>query len=482
MIWRIAACVALLVLGALIGCSNPSFHDEGSLSENPGVLATFSIGEISAEDIDRVILDLPEGQRPTGEEMSPERLEDLVRRLAAERLLLEQARSEDLRSDSRVVWEGQQARRQILVRAYLSRHLPGVEHPSEDDLRRAYKVDRDRYGREARRLVTHLFKRQRSGVDQDTIKEEVAELRQRVVAGESLALVAREHSDSESRHQDGNLGWISRGQLPAPVEAIVFNLEEAAPSQPIVTKEGVHLFLVEKIIESNLFSFDEVRDTIAHRWREERTRKAIEHLADELPEVKDLWVVDSEQVRPLVESGDSQALVMKAGDYEISVARFRQMIGDARGAADRNSNAEEVAIRLLNTLELHQRVHAAAVTEELDEDSVVKASIERAEEDALLRFARHDALRNMLEERSDLVEEYFRNNELRFATPLRLLLRRVQIPIEEGAANQVMSRLEEVVASHATEKALNSERLNDLATEFGSHVEEIGWMTIEEVA
>ena len=40
------------------------------------------------------------------------------------------------------------------------------------------------------------------------------ELRERILRGENFQRLAQSESDSESRHRQGSIGWVVRGQLP----------------------------------------------------------------------------------------------------------------------------------------------------------------------------------------------------------------------------------------------------------------------------
>jgi peptidyl-prolyl cis-trans isomerase SurA len=68
---------------------------------------------------------------------------------------------------------------------------------------------------------------------------------QRVKAGETFALVAREMSDGPTAKQGGDLGYFRRGLMLPAIEQAAFSLKAGEVSPVIRTGSGFHLVLVE---------------------------------------------------------------------------------------------------------------------------------------------------------------------------------------------------------------------------------------------
>jgi peptidyl-prolyl cis-trans isomerase SurA len=67
-------------------------------------------------------------------------------------------------------------------------------------------------------------------------------LRQRILAGESFAQLARTYSqDPGTRDRGGDLGFVRRGTLVQEFEAVAFTLSPGELSQPVATNFGYHL-------------------------------------------------------------------------------------------------------------------------------------------------------------------------------------------------------------------------------------------------
>ena len=71
------------------------------------------------------------------------------------------------------------------------------------------------------------------------------ELRQRLLAGEDFATLAREYSDDTgSGAEGGDLGWFGRGAMVPSFEEAAFSLEIGEISQPIKSQFGYHIIEV----------------------------------------------------------------------------------------------------------------------------------------------------------------------------------------------------------------------------------------------
>lgn len=71
------------------------------------------------------------------------------------------------------------------------------------------------------------------------------EIRQRILAGEDFAALARQYSDDTgSGAQGGDLGWFGRGQMVPPFEEAAFSLPISQTSELIKTQYGYHIIQV----------------------------------------------------------------------------------------------------------------------------------------------------------------------------------------------------------------------------------------------
>lgn len=75
----------------------------------------------------------------------------------------------------------------------------------------------------------------------DSIKQQLAGIRARLLAGESFEALAKEYSQGPSGPNGGNLGWASRGMMAPGFEAAALKLKKGEVSEPFETEFGIHI-------------------------------------------------------------------------------------------------------------------------------------------------------------------------------------------------------------------------------------------------
>ena len=87
--------------------------------------------------------------------------------------------------------------------------------------------------------------------------------------------VARARSACDSRHNDGRLGQLSRGDTVPEMETFLFNLEEGQLSPvPVKTRYGVHVVRVDKRVPGRALPYEAVSEKIAEYLKEASWRRA----------------------------------------------------------------------------------------------------------------------------------------------------------------------------------------------------------------
>lgn len=471
-------CIGVLLL-PLVGCGPETASDLRQLPSDPQVLAVYAEGNVTATDLDKAILRLPPNLRkPQQDQSVVEWQQELIRELVIDRLL---DAERDLLGDTRAVSLAQkEARRSAMVDLYLERNPPGSAEVTPAEARRYFQQHPELYQREGSRLVSHLFKRLQDGQSVDLLKAEVEALRANIVSGASFASVAAEFSESESRHQQGNLGWMRRDQLAPQLADVIFSLAEGIPSQPLVTPEGVHLFQVGQSVKAKAFTFEEVEGNIYQRLQQQRARASIAQLAEKLELPPGSFLVEDEELGPLLGAGDEGAIVLRTGDYELTTGRLRSMINQnqTREPVARQTTPLATAREILVQLERRERIRHRAELDGLDQDPRAVERLAHLDRVVALRSQRQEQLQRFLDRNPERLEAYYDNNKARFSSPLELELRRLTVPTNARSANRVMTALENL----ANESSGTGDRLESSAEEFGGEIEVLGSMTLRQVA
>lgn len=76
----------------------------------------------------------------------------------------------------------------------------------------------------------------------EEVKRQLIEIRDRLLAGEDFATLAKRYSDDPSvTYNGGNMNWVGRGQLVPEYEAMAFKLKQNEISMPVETDYGFHI-------------------------------------------------------------------------------------------------------------------------------------------------------------------------------------------------------------------------------------------------
>ena len=104
----------------------------------------------------------------------------------------------------------------------------------------------------------------------DRAREEATGIRQRIAKGADFAELAKIHSGDDTASKGGDMGFVHRGALPEPVQAVADKLQDGQVSDPIDVLEGIAIIRVAGRKAAEFRPYDAVRD----RARELVRRKA----------------------------------------------------------------------------------------------------------------------------------------------------------------------------------------------------------------
>jgi peptidyl-prolyl cis-trans isomerase D len=168
---------------------------------------------------------------------------------------------------------------------------------SEEDLQNYYDSNSDRYLQDEQRQARHILIL--AGDDEDAARAQAAELLARAQAGESFEDLARDNSqDGGTASNGGDLGVLTRTQLPGELGGSIFSMTEGEIAGPIETDFGFHVVRLDRILERGPLPLDQVRGELTVELQEQQAeslfREAERKLSDAL--------FDATDIRALAES------------------------------------------------------------------------------------------------------------------------------------------------------------------------------------
>ena len=92
---------------------------------------------------------------------------------------------------------------------------------------------------------------------------------------ERFGELARAHSACDSRHNEGRLGQVSRGDTVPEMETFLFNLEDGQLSPvPVKTRYGIHVVRVDKSLPGRSLPYEAVAGKVGDYLKDASWRRA----------------------------------------------------------------------------------------------------------------------------------------------------------------------------------------------------------------
>jgi len=119
-------------------------------------------------------------------------------------------------------------------------------------------------------------------------KEDLAELREEILAGGSFEELAAENSDCPSKEQGGSLGTFGRGQMVPAFEEAAFGMTIGDVSELVETQFGYHLIKVTDHQAEGVQSLADVKDQLQAYLTSQKKQEALIAYISELKEKADV--------------------------------------------------------------------------------------------------------------------------------------------------------------------------------------------------
>ena len=197
--------------------------------------------DLSADELDAAVRDI---QR----EYSKEGFQDLLLKKAV----------------SHEAWK-KALRRRLLVEKVIHEDLSKNMSVSPEEIKAYYDRHGDEWVQAEVVRVRHILLRDEAEADR---------LLERLKAGEDFAAVARLHSIGPEGEGGGDMGWMSRGQLPESLEGPIFKTGPGALSPVVKTTFGFHIFQVMEKKEAGKVRIEDCIDKIKDLIKEEKLEAA----------------------------------------------------------------------------------------------------------------------------------------------------------------------------------------------------------------
>ncbi len=152
--------------------------------------------------------------------------------------------------------------------------------PTDDDIQSYYDYNTERYTEPVTLRASHILL-PTAGKDLAEVQTQAEAIVAEARGGADFAELAQQYSEDDGTKEiGGDLGQITRGQLPPEVEGAAFDLEQDEISEPVTSLIGVHIIKATEKTGGVTQPLDEVRLSILELLRQESADARASALAE----------------------------------------------------------------------------------------------------------------------------------------------------------------------------------------------------------
>jgi peptidyl-prolyl cis-trans isomerase D len=147
-----------------------------------------------------------------------------------------------------------------------SADLPLDIVPSDEDLKKRYADEKQRFVQPEQRLASHILINVPANATPEQQKAALAKA-EKIAAdanpGDFAKLAEQNSQDLGSKRQGGDLGWLEKGVTDPAFDAALFALQKNQISKPVLSSDGYHVIWLRDLRSGQSKPFEEVRDQLA---------------------------------------------------------------------------------------------------------------------------------------------------------------------------------------------------------------------------
>ena len=210
---------------------------------------------------------------------------DFLDRLIVKRLLLKEAKKENVDKDKAFQDRLADIKDQLTIESLLKKKVNTEARFTDDELEKFYEAHKEEFKRgkeiQTRQIVVKT-------------EPEAKEIKARIAKGEDFADLAKRFSiDPSAKTTGGDIGFHPRGTLIPEYEAAAFNLTKIGQvSQPVKTQLGFHIIKLEGMKTDAYVPFPEVKDFIRQKMTQEKQAEVLQKYVDDLKKKSKILIND----------------------------------------------------------------------------------------------------------------------------------------------------------------------------------------------
>lgn len=167
----------------------------------------------------------------------------------------------------------EEVRRRILISKVVNLEVKSRIAVPEEEAREYYEEHKDElYLLPAKARLADIFIPW--GEDKQETMKKAQDIFQKLQLGESFKKMAVLYSQGPNAKEGGDMGWVRKGELMAPLDAFLFSTKSKPGDMKLIeTESGVHIVKILEKKEKDYVPFDQVKKDIMKKLYQERASK-----------------------------------------------------------------------------------------------------------------------------------------------------------------------------------------------------------------
>jgi parvulin-like peptidyl-prolyl isomerase len=234
---------------------------------------------VKKSDIDRMLAYYPaETQKQLQE--NPAEMQTLVQRVLQIKIVADVARKEKFDQRPQIKKQLDFVADDFLSREYLAKAVTPEAAVSEADVKEYYTRNKQRLAVPEQVRARHILFKVDPAASEDEKNRARARAQavlKRLRAGEDFEKLAQTYSDDQStKANGGDLGYFTTGRMVPDFEMAAFYTDPGEIGDIVETQYGYHIIKVEDHVEARERSFEEMKDFIREKLRQQAVMSKVE--------------------------------------------------------------------------------------------------------------------------------------------------------------------------------------------------------------
>lgn len=245
--------------------------------------------EVTTTEV-KSLLDSINASSETPAPLNSEALDQFVRALLIQRLVLQQAATAKHDQKPEVIAQLRRTQEAALAESYLrEQSLPAAEYPSQEELATAYNENKAALKLPKSWLLSQIYIADtQKGDSTETKKRLDAILKQLDAPGADFESIARVNSDDRtSAANSGELGWLQENLIQPSIREVLPSLKLNQISKPIRMEDGWHIIKFLDTREETIPTLEQITPQLKNRLRtlkaQENREKFLASLIEKKP-------------------------------------------------------------------------------------------------------------------------------------------------------------------------------------------------------